>query len=226
MAHCYRLLDKKYHIDAIALYKTILQHYPDQTSALEGMGLILIQEKRFDEALDYFKRVQQLDSNNHKSVAEIGWIYCEQKNYESAIECIQNALEIAGKDIAEYYYRLGRVYWFMQDDTSAFKYFMQSVKLDPYFASGFTFLGHYYRGIKKDHNRAKKCYQKAYVLNPLDADAALYLSDYFLADNQLDEAEALFRQVSESNPKVGWAWRRMGYVNMVIINPPQRQTYI
>ncbi|KAG2200071.1 hypothetical protein INT47_007716 [Mucor saturninus] len=216
MAHCYRLIDKKYHMDAIALYKAILQHYPDQTSALEGMGLILIQEKRFDEALEYFKKVQSLDPKNHQSVAEIGWIYCEQKNYESAIECIQRALEIAGKDVADYYYRLGRVYWFMEDSSSAFKYFMQSVKLDPYFASGFTFLGHYYREVKKDQSRAKKCYQKAYVLNPLDTDAALCLSDYFIADNELDEAEAIFRQVSESSPKVGWAWRRMGYVNMKI----------
>lgn len=92
---------------------------------------------------------------------------------------------------------------------------MQSVKLDPYFSSGFTFLGHYYREIKKDNSRAKKCYQKAYVLNPLDTDAALCLSDYFIADNELDEAEAIFRQVSESSPKISWAWRRMGYVNMV-----------
>ncbi|KAI9360280.1 hypothetical protein BD770DRAFT_385224 [Pilaira anomala] len=214
MAHCYRLLDKKYYIDATSLYKTILQHYPDQTSALEGMGLILIEEKRLDEALEYFKKVQQLDPKNHQSVAEIGWIYCEQKNYTEAIVCIKKALEIAGKDIADYYYRLGRVYWFMEDSSNAFKYFMQAVKLDPYFSTGFTFLGHYYREIKHDHSRAKKCYQKAYILNPLDTDAALHLSDYLISEDKQDEAESIFRQVNESNPKVGWAWRRMGYVNM------------
>ncbi|KAG2232766.1 hypothetical protein INT48_001120 [Thamnidium elegans] len=214
MAHCYRLLDKKYHIDAMALYKTILQHYPQHTGALEGLGLILIEEKRLDEALGYFQKVHQLDPQNHPSVAEIGWIYCEQKNYTEAIECIEKALMIAGKDVADYYYRLGRVYWFMEDSSNAFKYFMQSVKLDPYFATGFTFLGHYYREIKQDHARAKKCYQKAYILNPLDTDAALYLSDYLTAENKQDEAEAIFVQVSESSPKVGWAWRRLGYINM------------
>lgn len=101
------------------------------------------------------------------------------------------------------------------DTGSAFNYFMQAVKLDPYFASGFTFLGHYYREVKKDDSRAKKCYQKAYVLNALDTDAALHLSDYYVTEGQQDEAEAIFRQVSESNPKTGWAWRRMGYVHMV-----------
>lgn len=92
---------------------------------------------------------------------------------------------------------------------------MQAVKLDPYFSTGFTFLGHYYREIKHDHSRAKKCYQKAYILNPLDTDAALHLSDYLISEDKQDEAESIFRQVNESNPKVGWAWRRMGYVNMV-----------
>ncbi|RCI01717.1 Superkiller protein 3, partial [Rhizopus stolonifer] len=88
------------------------------------------------------------------------------------------------------------------------------VKLDPYFASAFTCLGHYYREIKRDNNRAKKCYQKAYLLNPLDAEAAHCLSDYLIVENKLEEAENIFRQVTESCPKVGWAWRRMGYVNM------------
>lgn len=98
----------------MALYKTIIQHYPEQTNALEGIGMILIGEKRFEEALDYFKKVQELDPKNHHSVAEIGWIYCEQKSHDAAIEHIQNALEIAGKDVADYYYRLGRVYWSME----------------------------------------------------------------------------------------------------------------
>ncbi|CEP11408.1 hypothetical protein [Parasitella parasitica] len=216
MAHCYRLLDKKYHMDATALYKSILQHYPDQTEALEGMGLILIDEKRLDEAVKNFEKVRQLDAANHTSIAELGWIYCEKKEYQMAIDCINKALEIAGTDIADYYYRLGRVYWSMQDPDNAFKFLMQAVKLDPYFANGFTYLGHYYREIKKDGIRAKKCYQKAYILNPLDTDAALRLSDYMVAENQPDEAEAIFRQISESSPKVGWAWRRLGYVNMNI----------
>ncbi|KAG1145173.1 hypothetical protein G6F37_001194 [Rhizopus arrhizus] len=214
MAHFYRLIDRKYHMDATALYKSILQNDPEQTSALEGIGLILLDEKRLDEAFDYFEKVHQLDTTNHTSVVEMGWIYCEKQKYEEAIRFISTALEIAGKDIPDYYYRLGRVYWAMEDANSSFKYFMQAVKLDPYFSYGFTYLGHYYRKIKSDHGRAKKCYQKAYVLNPLDTDAALYLSNYHIADGEQEEAEAIFRQVSEASPKTGWAWRRLGYLNL------------
>lgn len=92
---------------------------------------------------------------------------------------------------------------------------MQAVKTNPYFASGFTYLGHYYREIKKDDARAKKCYQKARVLDPLDTDAAYCLSNYLIAENETEEAEGIFRQITEASPKTGWAWRRMGYVYMV-----------
>lgn len=128
MAHCYRLMDKKYHIDATALYKSILQHYPQQTSALEGMGLILIEEKRLDEALEYFEKVKELNPENHQSLAEIGWIYCEQKNYESAIRYIEKALQVAGTDVADYYYRLGRVYWFMEGNIIILHLFTFDIK--------------------------------------------------------------------------------------------------
>lgn len=114
MAHFYRLIDRKYHMDATALYKSILQNDPEQTSALEGIGLILLDEKRLDEAFDYFEKVHQLDTTNHTSVVEMGWIYCEKQKYEEAIRFISTALEIAGKDIPDYYYRLGRVYWAME----------------------------------------------------------------------------------------------------------------
>lgn len=105
------------------------------------------------------------------------------------------------------------------DAVSSFKYFMQAVKLDPFFSQGFTYLGHHYREIKADHPRAKKCYQKAYVLNPLDTDAALHLSNYHIADGEQEDAEAIFIQISEASPKTGWAWRRMGYVKLVNRKP-------
>ncbi|KAI7899235.1 uncharacterized protein BX663DRAFT_521900 [Cokeromyces recurvatus] len=214
MAHCYRLLDKKYHGDAMTLYKQILQRNPDEVEALEGTGLILIEERRWDEAMEKFKKInEELDPLNHKAIIELGWICYEKGDYESAIQYTTKAIEMAN-NIADYYYRLGRIYWSMEDTGNAFNYFMQAVKLDPYFASGFTYLGHYYREIKKDHGRAKKCYQKAYALNTLDSDAAFHLSDYLVAEHEEDKAEAIFIQMTESCPKVGWAWRRMGYIHM------------
>ncbi|KAG0175013.1 Superkiller protein 3 [Apophysomyces sp. BC1021] len=185
----------------------------------QGVGLILSADKKYDQALEYFEKVYALDPSRHIALAEIGWIYCEKQNYEKAIELISDAIEKASPDVAEYHYRLGRVYWAMggeyrKNTSYAFKCFMQAVKADSQFAGGFSFLGHYYRTIQRDHVRAKKCYQKAFLLNPMDTDAALPLSDCYVTDNELEDAVAVFRQVTELCPKTGWAWRRLGYANM------------
>lgn len=97
---------------------------------------------------------------------------------------------------------------------------MLSVKQDSKYSNGFAYLGHYYREIANDHVRAKKCYQKVMLLNPMDVEVAFHLSNYYVNDNELNQAEDLFRQITNNSPKTGWAWRRLGYANMVINNNP------
>lgn len=133
MAHCYRHLDTKYYPDAMGFYRKILGREPDEMSALEvssddadsceasllnmhlfqGVGLILREGGQYDEALSYFKRVHELDPKRHIALAEIGWIHCQQHDYDKAIECTTQAIELAEEDIPEYYYRMGRIYWEM-----------------------------------------------------------------------------------------------------------------
>lgn len=135
MAHCYRCLDTKYYPDAMGLYKKILSQESDEIGALEasatttaiglmvnaryetnssllqGAGLILREEDNYEEALSLFEKVYQLDPKRHIALAEIGWIYCEKQEYERAIEYIMKAIE--QEEVAEYHYRLGRIYWAM-----------------------------------------------------------------------------------------------------------------
>lgn len=75
--------------------------------------MILREGGQYDEAMTYFKRVHELDPKRHIALAEIGWIYCQQHDYDKAIECTTQAIELAEEDIPEYYYRMGRIYWEM-----------------------------------------------------------------------------------------------------------------
>ncbi|KAI7868094.1 hypothetical protein BDF14DRAFT_1912212 [Spinellus fusiger] len=213
MAHCYRHLNIKYHTDAMVLYKKILDCVPNT-----GVGLILCTNKKYDEALEYFEKVYSYDPTRHVALAEIGWIYCQKQDFDKAIQYIESAIKMED-NVAEYAYRLGRVYWNMgdsyrQNQSYAYKYFIQAVKIDPQFSAGFAYLGHYYRTIQQDHVRAKKCYEKAYMLDPLDAEITLPLSDYYVQDNNHEKAESVFRQITNLLPKTGWAWRRLGYTSM------------
>ncbi|ORX43026.1 TPR-like protein [Hesseltinella vesiculosa] len=222
MAHCYRRMDAKYYPDALTIYDRILKKEPNNMGALEGAGLILSQEGKYGQAQSKFETVLALDPEHPQPIAlsEIGWIHAQQGDHDMAIDYLTRAIEAAdGQPTVEYYFKLGCVYWmmggeFQVDKEYAFKYFMQAVRMDPDYANAFTYLGHYYRSVQHDNPRAKKCYQKAYMLNPLDADAAFHLSNYYVADNENAQAEAIFEQVTNNNSKAGWAWRRLGYAHM------------
>ena len=78
---------------------------------IKGNALILREEGHFDQALEYFEKVYNLDRNRHIPLAEIGWIYCEKEDYDKAIQYITQAIDLAEEEVAEYHYRLGRIYW-------------------------------------------------------------------------------------------------------------------
>jgi tetratricopeptide (TPR) repeat protein len=48
---------------------------------------------------------------------------------------------------------------------------LQGARLDPNHAPTFTLLGHYYRLVERDAERARRCYQKAISLDPLESEA-------------------------------------------------------
>ncbi|RUP47706.1 hypothetical protein BC936DRAFT_145426 [Jimgerdemannia flammicorona] len=219
MASCYRNLEPKYHPDAMAIYTKILDKFPDNIQALQGAGLILAAQKKYDEAIRRFQCVLELDPSNHAAKAELGSIECELGHHDRAIEYLTEAIEMWGGS-AVYYHRLGKVYWAMGGDYNtdkdyAYKQFIQAAKLDPHFAAAFTYLGHYYRIVEHDRLRAKRCYQKAFSLDPSDADSGIQLSDYYVEDEELDLAEAVFRTATKVNARTGWAWKRLGFAELI-----------
>jgi len=112
------------------------------------------------------------------------------------------------------------IFFFLKDDhrndkNHAYAQFVRSAKLDPRFASSFTYLGHYYRLIEKDHVRAKKCYQKAFSNDAREEEAGLQLSEYYQSDREFQMAEEIYRTIIQINYRAGWAWKRLGFSDLV-----------
>lgn len=63
----------------------------------------------------YFEKALELDPQQHMVLAEIGWIYSQQQLYDKAIDYVSQAIEATSDgSIADYYYKLGRIYWMME----------------------------------------------------------------------------------------------------------------
>ncbi|OZJ05539.1 hypothetical protein BZG36_01672 [Bifiguratus adelaidae] len=218
MADAYRLLGESNHSKATALYDRILCKDPGYVKALEGKGFLLSSDKEYDEAMAIFENVLALHPDNAMAKSEIGWLYGEQGDLASALQNIQEAIDMDNQN-ALHVFRLGKIYWGMddvhrQDKEYAYMQFITAAKLDPSFGPAFTCLGDYYRDVAQDRQRAKKCYQKAFSLDLTDQRAAMQLSDYYIEDEEYDQAELVLRTCLDVNSRVPWAWKRLGFLDL------------
>lgn len=56
---------------------------------------------------------------------------------------------------------------------------LQAAKLSPFMYKAFLNLGHYYREINQDWNKARRCYQKAFQFCPRSNEVGKALSDVY-----------------------------------------------
>lgn len=114
----------------------------------------------------------------------------------------------------------------------AYRYFIASLKKDSTYAPSFTALGVYYEEAAADPGRASKCFQKAFELDPREADAARRLAIGFAEEKEWDLVEVVARRtiageggldagltssdtISIHVPTNAWAWKAVGVVDLV-----------
>lgn len=103
----------------------------------------------------------------------------------------------------------------------------------PTFAPAFTSLGIYYSEFVSppDPTRASKCFQKAFELDPREAEAARRLAEGFAEERDWDLVEVVARRTIEGEggleggldaaaasrfqPLNAWAWKAVGIVELV-----------
>ncbi|XP_076995240.1 superkiller complex protein 3 isoform X2 [Tamandua tetradactyla] len=143
-------------------------------------------------------------------------IHFTKKNYLQAEKCFQRALE-KDAEVAEYHYQLGLTYWSMgeetrNDKTKALTHFLKAARLDTYMGKVFRYLGHYYRDVVGDKNRARGCYRKAFELDETDAESGAAAVDLSVELEEMEAALAVLTTVTQkaSAGTAKWAWLRRG----------------
>ncbi|KAI4336665.1 hypothetical protein L6164_015163 [Bauhinia variegata] len=134
---------------------------------------------------------------------------------EVLLRRLQESLN-AQPDNASLHYDMGLFLWEKRRETKekAAEHFVISVKLNPNNGDCFKYLGHYYRGVSIDIQRAIKCYQRAVALNPDDFDSGEALCN-LLDEGRKESLElSVCQEASEKSPRAFWAFRRLGYLQV------------
>ncbi|KZT68315.1 TPR-like protein [Daedalea quercina L-15889] len=237
----------KHHIRALGIISPILAKEPDNVLCLMGRGYILEYANKWQEADEIFSKVAQLlpDDLDHgiRAKEESAWCRANSGSLEDAAATLMDVVSIVDSlddretDKARCWYRLGKCYWDMGSDhrEQAYRHFITSLKCSSTFAPAFTALGIYYSDhlSPPDPNRASRCFQKAFELDPREVDAARRLAEGFAEEREWDLVEVVARRTIDGEggleggtatarylPINAWAWKAVGVVELNHQNYP------
>uniref|UniRef100_A0A452F9J5 Superkiller complex protein 3 n=1 Tax=Capra hircus TaxID=9925 RepID=A0A452F9J5_CAPHI len=179
-------------------------------------GLAYLNKGSLDEASKIMEDLLSSYPDLTEAHALEALIHFTKKDYLQAEKCFQQALE-KDAEVAEYHYQLGLTYWSMgeetrKDKTKALTHFLKAAKLDPYMGKVFSYLGHYYKDVVGDKNRARGCYRKAFELDDTDAESGAAAVDLSVELEEMETALAILTTVTQkaSAGTAKWAWLRRG----------------
>ncbi|XP_059242451.1 superkiller complex protein 3-like, partial [Mustela nigripes] len=195
----------------------------DQVSDANNVpGLLVLKSLAYlnKGSLDEASKIMEDLLSSYPDLAEVhaleALIHFTKKDYPQAEKCFQRALE-KDAEVAEYHYQLGLTYWFMneetrKDKTKTLTHFLKAARLDPYMGRVFRYLGHYYRDVVGDKNRARGCYRKAFELDDTDAESGAAAVDLSVELEEMETALAILTAVTQraSAGTAKWAWLRRG----------------
>ena len=109
---------------AVAGFKRLLQHEPENIQALNALGYTLADRTdRFQEALEYILKAFKLNSKDAAILDSLGWVHFRLGNLEEALRWLQKAFESThDPEIAAH---LGEVLWSMGRSDDARKVWNQ-----------------------------------------------------------------------------------------------------
>lgn len=125
---------------AESTFRQVLAERPDDVDALEGLGLALVQERRYPEARINLDRALTIDANRWRALNALGIISDLDLALETARTYYQRGLEIAPQS-AELLNNLGYSYYLGGDLPEAEQYFLRALDNDPNHGKAWSNLG-------------------------------------------------------------------------------------
>ncbi|PCH43840.1 hypothetical protein WOLCODRAFT_138620 [Wolfiporia cocos MD-104 SS10] len=233
----------KHHPRALKIIDEILMYDAGNVQCLMGKGSILQHSGKWSDASELYAKVVKLipDDLEHGIRAKEEHAWCLAKfdggKLEDAMTDLRavatalDHLEDREEDKARCWWKVGKCLWDMGGDRreDAFRFWITSLQRSPTFAPTYTSLGVYYSDFLSppDPNRASKCFQKAFELDPREAEAARRLAEGFAEEKEWDLVEVVARRTINGEggleggaaparylPINAWAWKAVGAVEL------------
>jgi tetratricopeptide (TPR) repeat protein len=144
-----------------------------------------------------------------RSYDNLGTVYSEKGQYDSAIAAYQKGLEI-NPDFAELHRDLGHAYWEKGDRNEAVKEYERAINLNPNMAEAYAELGYIYGRMNRDEE-ALQSSRKALQIDPTQVRAHISLAFLYEKRSLYEQAAKEYQEVLRFEPEVADIHNYLGY---------------
>lgn len=181
--------------EAIEVLEEVVGARPDDREALEYLGRSLYAVGRYDEALNPLQAALDLDPSAEGVREYLGLVWHELGRYDKALEHLE-FLRAAHPDDPTWYAYIGRSLYKQGDAEEAAAHLTHALTLaraDTVVGGSYRTLG-WIRYTETRYDEGVVLFQRALILNPLDAEAMAGLGLSYVELGRCDDAVPLFEE--------------------------------
>jgi len=184
----------------VTFWQDILKNVPKARSYSNyGAALALI-EKKYDEALDYFKKAIELDEKYARPYINMAFIYIQLGNIDEAIKAAQKGLEFSPHE-HDGYNNLATALFLKRQYSQAEDAVQKALALQTWSGTSNMILGSIYKALGK-YEEALESFRKACIYTDFEDERFFYMyAETAMAVGYYDEAIDLYKRLKHLNPK-------------------------
>jgi Tfp pilus assembly protein PilF len=184
---------------AFDAFAKALQADPNGKKVNLAIADVLVDEKRFDDALQYYEKALRADPHDAQTLYNMGVVLSGLKRPEEAAEKYLEALRW-NADFAQAHNNLGSLLANMQRLDEAVEHYRKAIALDPNYTQAHTNLANLL-AFQGQVDEAVQLYEKAVTIEPQSPVLRLGLAKLLLKSHRNAEAGAHLKKALEIDPK-------------------------
>jgi protein O-GlcNAc transferase len=196
--------------DAGDIFLRVLNRDPNNTTALNNLGIICYQEGHYDRAENYINKAIAIRPDMPSYYCNLGNVFKALGKKEQAAIQYERAIHLK-PDFAQAHNNLGTVLRELKKHPEAIASFKNAIAIQYDYAEAYYNLGNAFKETG-DHPSAIESYNKAISLNPDYVHAYNNLGNVLMNMGNLEQAQNVFERSIRINPSYAQAHNNLGNV--------------
>lgn len=210
---------------ACAIDTTVAAYYYTLGEIYMHFGAQYGKDELFIDAKTNLDRCVEMDSTNYRALTKLGWLECVMRNYQNALNYLDDALR-ANEHYAEAYYTKGMVFLEtgeIGDTALAASSFLTATEVDATYYDAFIQVGILYALVPSKHEVSENAYRSAIGIDSTRWEAYYDLGILLQDQGRAEEAIEIYQLLTKTaEPNFVDAYYNQGWVYLELMDSLDR----